>query len=112
SGMPHNRMQRLQADFGIPLPASTQYEIVADASQSMVPAHEELQRQAAADGQVIHNDDTKAVILQVLRDRAAAERLSGGAKDKDGDDDDGRTGIFTTGVVSQLQEHRIILFFT
>jgi transposase len=109
SGLPHNRMQRLQGDFGIPLPASTQYEIVAAAAASLRPAYEEMARQAAG-GQVIHNDDTKALVLQVLRDRAAAEQPIDEVADRK--DDDQRTGMFTTSIVSQLEEHRIALFFT
>jgi len=47
SGLPFNRLQRLEGSLGIPLPASTQWEIVKKASHGFRPAFEELIRQAA-----------------------------------------------------------------
>ena len=35
SGLPHNRIERLQGNLGIPLPASTQWEIVAKCAQTI-----------------------------------------------------------------------------
>ena len=43
--MPFHRLERLQADLQIPLPASTQREIVADTAQRLLPALNELIRQ-------------------------------------------------------------------
>ena len=47
SGMPFNRAEGLQADLGIPLPASTQWDIVHAKAEKIEPAFEELIRQAA-----------------------------------------------------------------
>ena len=57
SGMPFNRLEGLQGDLGIPLPASTQWEIVRAKAEKITPALEELIRQAAQ-GEVLHNDDS------------------------------------------------------
>jgi transposase len=94
SGVPFHRLQRLESQFGIPLPAATQWDLVAAAALILTPVWNELIRQAAQ-GQVIHNDDTSMKILCFLRDVA-----------------DSRTGLFTSGIVSLFGGHRIALFFT
>ena len=71
SGMPFNRMEGLQGNLGIPLPASTQWEIVAAKAEQIEPAFEELIRQAAQ-GEVVHNDDTTVKILEMMGERAKA----------------------------------------
>ena len=102
-GFPWNRLGKLQGCLGIPLPPSTQWDIVQDASRACEPAFEELQRQAAQ-GQVLHNDDTAMKILERMgKRRAAALQNTASAE---------RTGIFTSGIVSRLKSWRIALFFT
>lgn len=101
SGLPFNRMERLQGDLGVPLPVSTQWDLVAAGAKALEPAFQELVRQAAQ-GEVMHNDDTSMEILALrawLRDRPV-------------DEDDGRTGIFTSGIVARVGEQKIVLFFT
>ena len=44
NGLPFNRLDGLQENLGIPLPASTQWDIVAEAYPQLRPAHEELIR--------------------------------------------------------------------
>jgi transposase len=99
TGMPFYRLEGLQEHLGVPLPAQTQWEIVRDGAKELRPAFEELIRQAAQ-GEVIHNDDTPMKILDHLKENE--ERR----KEKE------RTGTFTTGIVAQAGEHRIALFFT
>jgi len=111
-GFPWNRLGKLQHCLGIPLPPSTQWDIVQDASRACEPAFEELQRQAAQ-GQVLHNDDTAMKILERMGKRRAAALLAApigtdGAHPRD----TARTGIFTSGIVSRLKDRRIALFFT
>jgi hypothetical protein len=105
AGMPFFRVEKLQAGMGIPLPAATQWELVEDAAVRLEPAHEELIDQAAQ-GELLHNDDTTARILELI-DAAEAEPVPGGTEGKDE-----RTGVFTTGIVAQRQGHPIALFFT
>ena len=62
SGVPFHRLAQLQGSLGIPLPAATQWEIVAEVAATLQPAYTELIRQAAQ-GEVLHNDDTGATIL-------------------------------------------------
>jgi hypothetical protein len=94
AGTPFNRLEQLEAQMGIPLPAATQWEIVEEAAHPLKPARDELIRQAAQ-GTVVHNDDTGMRVLMLQRD----------PKDE-------RTGVFTSGIVSVGEGHKIALYFT
>ncbi len=106
SGLPFNRLDGLQGDLGVPLPASTQWDIVEAVAGSLAPVFDELIRQAAQ-GQVLHNDDTTVNILDLMGERARQEALAGA-----GDAPDGRRGLYTSGVVALRDGHRIALFFS
>jgi hypothetical protein len=54
AGTPFYRLEQLEAQMGIPLPAATQWEIVEEAAQVIKPARDELIRQAAQ-GTVVRN---------------------------------------------------------
>jgi transposase len=58
------------------------------------PARDELIRQAAQ-GEVVHNDETSMRVLRLARERS-----------------DERTGVFTSGIVSSGQGSKIALYFT
>jgi transposase len=103
TGLPHNRLAHLQASQGIPLPAATQWEIVEEAAEPLAPVYDEHVRQAAQ-GDVLFNDDTSATILELADPKRRRELWSGENND--------RTGIFTSGIVSQVDGHRIALFLT
>jgi hypothetical protein len=110
SGLPFNRLQRLQRNFQIPVAASTQWTIVSTGAQLMTPVYEELIRQAAQ-GEVLYNDDTTVKILELM-----GQRLQNSPPPDDEHDPD-RTGLFTSGVVAtcadlQSGSGRIALFFS
>jgi len=107
AGLPFNRIEKLEQGFGIPLPAGTQWEVVERAAGLIAPAHEELIRQAAQ-GDVVHNDDTPMRILD-LQSESRKEGTADGAADDAADE---RTGVYTSGIVAVGQGHRIALFFT
>ena len=104
SGFPWNRLADLEESLGVPLPVATQCEIVAEAAATLQPAMEELIRQAAQ-GAVLHNDDTSMPVL-------ALRRRLGMEKDENASDAAARTGVFTSGIVSTAQKQTIALFFT
>jgi len=103
AGLPFHRIEVLQRGLGIPLPAATQWELVRDAAVRLEPVCAELMRQAAQ-GELVHNDDTamKILALTVEQRRAAAAD----------EDTDGRTGVFTSAIVALCGPYRIALFFT
>jgi transposase len=94
AGMPFHRMERLQGQLGIPLPATTQWELMEAAAKQIKCILGEFIRQAAQGG-VVHNDDTGMRILQMARRG-----------------DDGRTGTFTSGIISISGGWNIALYFS
>jgi transposase len=112
SGMPFNRMEGLQENLGIPLPASTQWDIVFAKARRIEPAFEELVRQAAQ-GEIVHNDDTTVKILEMMGKRAKNESLAeDGADDSAKKESSRRTGMFTSGIVSTMEGRKIALFLS
>src|SRR3954452_17781861 len=94
SGVPFNRLEQLEELLGIPLPAATQWDLVEETAALIQPVHEELIREAAQ-GEVLHNDDTGMRVLEMERDPS-----------------DERTGVFTSGIVSTASGRKIALYFT
>jgi transposase len=112
SGMPFNRMDDLQGNLGIPLPASTQWDIVHAMAKRILPAHEELIRQAA-EGDVVYNDDTGIKILELMGKRARQKALVEGSREGVAEDKASqRSGLFTSGIISTREGRQIALFFS
>jgi transposase len=105
AGLPFNRIETLQAGLGIPMPSSTQWEIVQAGSRKLLPAYQELVRQAAQ-GDVLHNDDTTMKILELTGARREDAIKAGDI------DENQRVGLFTSGIVSVKEGVEIALFFT
>lgn len=94
TGVPFKRLERLESQLTMPLPAAVQWELMALGAKLLRPVLQELMRQAAQ-GSVLHNDDTGIRILRLVRETG-----------------DKRTGTFTSGIVSIVGMYRIALFFT
>lgn len=94
SGVPFQRLERLEGNLGIPLPAATQWGVAEKAALGLRPAYDEFIRQAAL-GEVMHNDDTGMRILRLAREPS-----------------DPRTGVFTSGIVSLGPGWKIALYFS
>jgi transposase len=111
-GFPFHRLDRMQEDLEIPLPASTQWEIVAAGYESLTPVHEEFIRQAAQ-GELVHHDDTNVKILELMGD-GAKQKAFDDSREENGADgvDPERKGLFTSGVVAVSGEKRIALFLS
>ncbi len=103
SGFPFYRLEKLQKNFEVPLPASDQWEIVEAKADRIYPVYDELIRQAAQ-GDVIHNDDTVMKILELMKENENIEQQNPGQEH--------RTGMFTTGILSIQGNRKIALFHT
>jgi transposase len=132
-GMPFHRQETLQGNLGVPLSDATQWDIVNAQAERAEPIWKELVWQAAQ-GEVIHNDDTGVKILELMAERArqaALEDATGDTADHAADDarfveDPGenssedsaqepgsnRTGTFTTGIVAIGEGRKIALFLS
>ena len=96
-GVPFNRLDQWQKSLGIPMPSSTQWERVECLAGSAYKVFEELIK-VSAQGTIVFIDDTVAKVLKLKE-----WLLQSGNK---------RTGIMTTGIVSQTKYGNITLFFT
>lgn len=95
-GMPFNRLGKLQKHLGMPVPPSTQWDMLDQGEKLVCPAFEALAEQAAQ-GEILHNDDTTMKILSEIQNQDPGSK---------------RKGIFTTGIVSMVDGHKIVLFRT
>lgn len=107
NGLPHFRLEGLQASLYIPLPDATQWDIVCKAAPSPRAVFEELIRQAAQ-APLLHSDDTPMKVLSLMKERAKAE--ADGVKPA-------ALAINTSGIVAVLQnneneQRKVVLFFT
>jgi transposase len=105
AGIPLHRLDHLERDLATPVPASTQWDVVNQAVGDFRPVFEELRR-LAAQGEVVHNDDSSARILAFMGKRRAALLATGELPDPK------RTGIFTTAIVSIVEDKPVVLFAT
>ena len=105
SGLPYNRLARLEGSLGIPLPAATQWEIARDSAAPLAPVIEAM-IQKAAQGRVLHNDDTSMKVLSL------AIPQEPDSTDFEEQPPSKRKGVFTSGIVSVWEDRRIALFFT
>jgi transposase len=94
TGVPFYRMERLEQQLGMPLPASTQWELMEAAAKWLQFILDELICVAARGG-VMHNDDTSMRVLRMERGP-----------------DEKRTGTFTTGLVAICGLWKVALYFT
>ena len=103
-GMPFNRLETLQESVNIPLPASTQWDLINRSAPHLEPVFIELIKEAAT-GEIFYNDDTTMRILELIaaRKKRPPEEKSKGKE---------RTGTFTTGVISTMGERKIALYLT
>jgi hemerythrin-like domain-containing protein len=97
-GMPFYRLERLQGHLKTPLPDSTQWDILKRYSDPLMNLYEQLIIHAAQ-GRILHNDDTNSRILDLI-------------KENKGTDPPKRKGMFTSAIVSVKGQFKIILFFT
>jgi hypothetical protein len=102
-GVPLHRLEIMQRFLGVPVPASTQWEVARDHLQEVLPVYDVLVS-LAANAPLVQNDDTYVRILELMgkrRDKLLA------AGDLDLPD---RTGLFTTGIVARADVGPIALF--
>lgn len=103
NGFPFHRLSQFQNGQGVPLPASTQWDVIRSMYDKVNPAYEALKKHAAQ-GKTVYNDDTGTKILSLIKERKEAE--------KRGETPEKRTGTFTSGILSEVDGHQIALYFS
>ncbi|HEX6364387.1 MAG TPA: transposase [Albitalea sp.] len=103
TGVPLHRLETMQRLLGVPVPASTQWEIARDHVQEVLPVYNVLVS-LAANAPLVHNDDTYVRILELMGKRRSRLIAAGDL------DLPERTGLFTTGIVARTAAGPIALF--
>jgi hypothetical protein len=104
-GLPHNRIAHMQKHMKLPIPTSTQWDVIAQNATAFEPVFDELERQGAQ-GDTMHNDDTYARVLAFMGERRAELLRDGELPDPE------RVGLFTTAILSLADAQPILLFYT
>ena len=99
SGMPLYRLETLQDMLGIPFSTSTQWDILVEPAQQLLPILLSLYTTAAREGSIFYNDDTFVRIVKVR-------------PPEDTGHDPKRTGLQTTAIVVQVGPRQITLYYS
>lgn len=94
-GFPFYRLEKLQQSVGVPLASSTQWDLIKAFYPMVYPAYGAL-LELAGQADIVYNDDTSVKILEIMAEKRQ----------------DGRSGIFTSGIVAQVDAKYIALFFS
>lgn len=107
--MPFYRLEKLQESLGIPLPTSTQWDLVAVAADRIMPVFQELMRYAAQ-GRLLYNDDTTMKLLTAPESNLCerAEATADGVES----DLSQRTGTFTSAIISEVDDRKVAIYRT
>lgn len=95
--VPFNRQSYFQSLLQMPLPVSTQWQLIEEVGSVAIPVFQALER-IGANGKIVHNDDSHVKITDLIH-------LNRKEPSKE------RTGMFTTGILSRTGEHDIALFY-
>jgi hypothetical protein len=115
-GMPFHRLARFQEALGMPVPESTQWEMVEAVARVAMKVWTRL-KLLASTASLIHHDDTTGRVAE-LRSKIAAglESIDSAVADASDDEvldfDPKRRGIFTTGMMAHVDGREIYLYFT
>ncbi len=98
-GLPFYRMEMMQNMVGVPLPDATQCDLVESLADDIYPVYYAME-ELAAQGDLIYHDDTTVIILDLIKEN----KILTGSKD--------RTGMYTTGIVTEFNQHPISIFLS
>ena len=97
ASLPFYRLEKIQKQLFVPMPASTQWDLVQGLAQLLRPILTAMVEVAAEWGN-FRIDDTPAKVTALMK-----ENKIGGTK---------RKGIYTTGIIAENGVFRVILFLT
>jgi transposase len=96
-GMPFYRQEQIQTILGNPISDTEIWEMTRDVAECCFPIVTQLCG-LAANAEVLHNDDTTAKILDLMKEN---EKMN-----------PERQGIFTSAILGKIEDKQIALFFT
>ena len=104
TGIPFYRLEKFQESLGIPLPSSTQWDLLFHGADRIVPAFYELVR-LGAQGNLFFTDDTGMKLLSAPEEEPEQENAKAESAKKP-------RAVFTTGIVSQVDDHKVAIYAT
>ena len=112
AGVPFYRLAQIQGYLKIPASASALWRGLQDLGVVGLVVWKEM-RFFAAQGEVIHNDDTKNKVMTVIREQQRERQRLLRAEEVPKPKGKGpRKGIFTSGILAKTGSVKIMLFFT
>ena len=93
-GMPLYRQEQYFKMQGVPLPDSTQWDLIEEVGDAAYPAFQYLEK-LAANGKIVYQDDTKYKILNLVKES-----------------DSERSGVYTTNLTTETDKGIIALYYT
>lgn len=97
ASVPFYRLEKIQKHLHTPMPASTQWDLMENLGNHLYPIWQSLLKKAA-EGNKFFIDDTKAKVLALLKENKHQSPE--------------RKGIYTTGLISETDEGKIVLYLT
>ncbi|MFA6119706.1 MAG: IS66 family transposase [Parachlamydiales bacterium] len=97
ASVPFYRLEKIQKHLHTPMPASTQWDLMENLGNHLFPIWQSLLKKAS-DGNKFFIDDTKAKVLALLKENKHQTPE--------------RKGIFTTGIISDTNDGKIVLYLT
>ena len=98
ASMPYYRLDKIQKHLKTPMPASTQWDLMDTLANYLYPVWQSLLK-TAANGNKFFIDDTKVKVLSLIKENKHLVK-------KD------RKGMFTTGLISEGDFGRIVLYLS
>lgn len=98
-GFPHTRLEKYQTNIGVPVSNSVLFELSQDVADCGRRVYRVLVDRGAQ-GSLVHYDDMDIKILELMKENKLR------------DPDKERVGMFTTAMISRVEEREIALFFT
>ena len=95
--IPFYRQAFFQSLLKMPLPTSTQWKLIEEVASPALNVFHALE-QYAANGDLVHGDDSHLKIIDVIRDNQMNPTKE-------------RTGMFTTAILAKAQGRQIVLFY-
>jgi len=94
AGMPLYRQEQYFKMQGVPLPDSTQWDLIEEVGDAGHPIFQCLEK-LAANGKIVYQDDTKYKILNLVKES-----------------DSERSGVYTTNLTIETNKNTIVLYYT
>lgn len=99
-GTPLYRLETWQYLLGVPISDAEMWEWTESVALALFPVHQTLLN-IASNGEVIHNDDTKTKVLDLIKENELAK-----------DDKNHRKGMFTSIILSKVEKFQIAIYLT